>query len=323
MKNLLITISIMCTIAIVSLSASIIISENANNENIGNSINDIELNDFIEKPQISTQISIKDASSYKYHIINDNEIEENFYKKRIPKEYSDAFLYYTRNNPELRLPFYSIMVHESGNFRVFKRRNTNGSYDLGPSHLNSNNIKNAYFRELYNPKDESHITSVYCFYMVMSLNFFKSLYNKYDNVLDAFYAYNGGEKAPIIIKSAKMSRNRQNFVANVKAYGRAVNNNLSIFEKELSLYKEEISIQISDGLEYFKENIHKYQNYTDVYIVFNESGNLIMDIRNEFQINLLAASINKKINKFACDKIIADRRRDDIFDFTRDEFIIS
>lgn len=322
MKNLLITISIMCTIAIVSLSASIIISENTN-KNIRNSVNDIELDNFIEKPQISTQLSIKDVSSYKYHIINDNEIEENFYKKRIPKEYSDAFLYYTRNNPELRLPFYSIMVHESGNFRVFKRRNTNGSYDLGPSHLNSNNIKNAYFRELYNPKDESHITSVYCFYMVMSLNFFKSLYNKYDNVLDAFYAYNGGEKAPIIIKSAKMSRNRQNFVVNVKAYGRAVNNNLSIFEKELSLYKEEISIQISDGLEYFKENIHKYQNYTDVYIVFNESGNLIMDIRNEFQINLLAASINKKINKFTCDKIVADRRRDDIFDFARDEFIIS
>lgn len=320
MKNLLVITTIACTIAFVALSTSIIVSENSNNKKITEfQSTNVE---FEEKIQIPTQISLKSVSSYKYHIISDEEIEENFYKKRIPNEYSDAFLYYTKDNPELRLPFYSIMVHESGNFKVFKRRNTNGSYDLGPSHLNTNNIKNAYFRELYNPKDESHITNVYCFYMVMSLNFFKSLYKKYDNVIDAFYAYNGGEKAPIIIKSAKLSRKRPSFVANVKAYGRSVNNNLSIFEKELSLYKEEIATQIDDGLEYFRENVHKYQNYTDVYIVFNESGNLIMDIRNEFKIDLLA-SVNKKVYKFTCNKIVADRRRDNIFDLTRDEFIIS
>lgn len=218
---------------------------------------------------------------FKMHIVDEKTIEENFYKQRIPKEFADAFLYYTRNFPELRMAFYSIMVHESGNFKVYKRKNTNGSYDLGPSHLNSNNIKNAYFRELYNPKDESHITSVYCFYMVMSINYFHDMVDKFNwDLIDAFYAYNGGQKAPAIIKSNYIPKGKVNFVKNVKAYANAISNNIYKFSEELESYKTEINDQIQYGLTYLKDNINQYRHYSDVYIDFDSNGKLVMNLTN-------------------------------------------
>lgn len=265
------------------------------------------------------------APKFNYHIISDKEIEENFYKQRIPSTYSDAFLYYTRNCPELRMAFYSIMVHESGNFTVYKRKNTDGSYDLGPSHLNSNNIKNAYFRELYNPKDESHITNVYCFYMVMSLNYFRDMVDKFGNIQDAFYAYNGGQKAPKIIKSKTIPKNKERFVKNVKSYATAINNNIDKYELELNEYKEKINSDIEYGIKYVKENSYKYKNYTDVYISFNDTGSgLVINLKQITEINLLASNhrLPNTIDKFTNNIIVADRRKYNIFNLIKDESII-
>ena len=94
--------------------------------------------------------------------------------------------------------------------------------DSTVNHLNSNNIKNAYCRELYNPTDESHITNVYCFDMVMSINYFRDMVDKFGNIRDAFYAYNGGQKAPKIINSNIIPKSKERFVKNVKAYANSV-----------------------------------------------------------------------------------------------------
>lgn len=122
---------------------------------------------------------------------SDTDIAEGWYRTRIPAEYADAFLYYTRDKKEIRMDFYSIMVHESANFKYFVNRNRDGSYDYGPSQLNSNNLKNSRFRNAYRPKDESHITSKYCYYMVMTIGFYYDLYKEFGHDY-AFFVYNGG-----------------------------------------------------------------------------------------------------------------------------------
>lgn len=139
-------------------------------------------------------VSLKD-DYYKQSlkIRSEERMEEEWYLKRIPKEYANAFLYYTQDKREMRMYFYSLMVHESCNFRYFVNKNKNGTYDYGPSQLNSANIKSEYFRNKYNPTDESKITSRYCFYMVMSINLYYDLLNRYGYDY-AYYAYNGGEK---------------------------------------------------------------------------------------------------------------------------------
>lgn len=277
--------------------------------------------------KVAVRTSIENIGpKFNYHIISDIEIEENFYKQRIPSTYSDAFLYYTRKCPELRMAFYSIMVHESGNFKVYKRKNTDGSYDLGPSHLNSNNIKNAYFRELYNPTDESHITNVYCFYMIMSLNYFRDMVDKFGNIQDAFYAYNGGQKAPKIIKSNTIPKSKEKFVKNVKAYANTVNTYIDKYEKELSDYKNQINSDIDCGIKYVKTNSHKYKNYTDVYFAFNETGSgIIINLKNIVKINLLASNhgFPSRRYKFTNNIIVADRRKYNIFNLIKNEIIIS
>ena len=59
-------------------------------------------------------------------------IEEQYYLEKIPAEYSDAFIYYTRNfknKSKFRRNFYSLMVHESDNFTAFVHKNGDGSVD--------------------------------------------------------------------------------------------------------------------------------------------------------------------------------------------------
>lgn len=160
-----------------------------------------------------------DISKMSNYILSDEELEEQFYLNAIPKEYGDAFLYYSRNRKEMRPYFYALMVHESNNFTSFVNKNKDGSFDYGPSQLNSNNIKSENFRKWYNPKDESHITSKYCFYMVMTMNFYWDLVNKYGYDY-AFYAYNGGEKTVKLIKN-KSSR-YASLIKTVKIYDKNV-----------------------------------------------------------------------------------------------------
>ena len=193
----------------------------------------IEEEAVLEKDDIEWEITF-DYEKISHHILSDEILEENFYLDNIPIEYGDAFLYYTRNRKEMRPYFFSLMMHESNGFTSFKHKNKDGSYDYGPSQLNSNNIKNEKFRKWYNPKDESHITNRYCFYMVMSINFYWDLVNKYGYDY-AFYAYNGGERTVKLIKN-KSSHNAS-LIKAVKSYDAAVRKQMQQAEINLENYR--------------------------------------------------------------------------------------
>ena len=183
--------------------------------------------------------------------ISDNELEEAWYKEKIPAKYADAFLYYTRNKSEMRMNFYSLMVHESSNFTAYVHKNKDGSYDYGPSQLNSKNLTNKTFQKYYRPTDESHITNKYCFYMVETINFYWDLYNKVGEKY-AFFAYNGGEKAANWKKRGIKSNS--SLIKNVTTYDKAVRSNVEKYTKELASYKKEArSLHIAELKREFRE----------------------------------------------------------------------
>lgn len=244
-------------------------------------INQIELEEEknLEKEDIEWNISF-DYEKISHHILTDEMLEENFYLDNIPTEYGDAFLYYTKDKKEMRPYFFSLMMHESNGFTAFKHKNKDGSYDYGPSQLNSNNIKNEKFRKWYNPKDESHITNRYCFYMVMSINFYWDLVNKYGYDY-AFYAYNGGERTVKLIKN-KSSRNAS-LVKAVKSYDAAVRKRMQQAEKNLEKYVARKRAEHIDELQY-----KIIENFDDIRLVVlnrsnkNKSNDSILQDTNEF-----------------------------------------
>ena len=244
-------------------------------------INQVELEEekILEKEDIEWNISF-DYEKISHHILTDEMLEENFYLDNIPTEYGDAFLYYTKDKKEMRPYFFSLMMHESNGFTAFKHKNKDGSYDYGPSQLNSNNIKNEKFRNWYNPKDESHITNRYCFYMVMSINFYWDLVNKYGYDY-AFYAYNGGERTVKLIKN-KSSRNAS-LVKAVKSYDAAVRKRMQQAEKNLEKYVAQKRAEHIDELQY-----KIIENFNDIRLVVlnrsnkNKSNDSILQDTNEF-----------------------------------------
>lgn len=245
-------------------------------------INQVELEEekTLEKEDIEWNISF-DYEKISHHILTDEMLEENFYLDNIPTEYGDAFLYYTKDKKEMRPYFFSLMMHESNGFTAFKHKNKDGSYDYGPSQLNSNNIKNEKFRNWYNPKDESHITNRYCFYMVMSINFYWDLVNKYGYDY-AFYAYNGGERTVKLIKN-KSSRNAS-LVKAVKSYDAAVRKRMQQAEKNLEKYVAQKRAEHIDELQY-----KIIENFNDIRLVAldrsknkSKSNDSILQDTNEF-----------------------------------------
>ena len=245
-------------------------------------INQVELEEekILEKEDIEWNISF-DYEKIFHHILTDEMLEENFYLDNIPTEYGDAFLYYTKDKKEMRPYFFSLMMHESNGFTAFKHKNKDGSYDYGPSQLNSNNIKNEKFRNWYNPKDESHITNRYCFYMVMSINFYWDLVNKYGYDY-AFYAYNGGERTVKLIKN-KSSRNAS-LIKAVKSYDAAVRKRMQQAEKNLEKYVAQKRAEHIDELQY-----KIIENFNDIRLVAldrsknkSKSNDSILQDTNEF-----------------------------------------
>jgi hypothetical protein len=192
----------------------------------------------------------------------------------------------------MRPYFFSLMMHESNGFTSFKHKNKDGSYDYGPSQLNSNNIKNKKFRNWYNPKDESHITTKYCFYMVMSMNFYWDLVNKYGYDY-AFYAYNGGEKTVTMIKN-KSSRDAS-LVKTVKAYDIAIRKQMQLAEINLGNYVVQKRAEHINELQY---KISK--SYNDTYLT-----TLKQVAKNE-----LNKSILQDTNKFGNYNVFYIRRED-------------
>ena len=218
-------------------------------------------------------------------------IEEEYYKEKIPAEYADAFLYYTRNfknKSTFRRNFYSIMVHESNNFTSFVHKNADGSVDKGPSQLNSNNIKNPTFRKYYNPNDESRITSVYCFYMVMTINFYYDLVSKYGEKY-AFYAYNGGEKVVKLVKNNENIEDprKESLLNQVRIYDSKVRNKLASINSEIESY---------------------INNYKAIKVV-----ELASEIMSDLYHNELSPTLLKNICKFGDNNLFYIRREDFIY----------
>ena len=195
-------------------------------------------------------LNFYDFEQMSYDLKSDEDFKEDFYKSRIPAEYVDAFLYYTEDinkiDPKFRIEFYSIMFHESGNFKRFVNKNKNGSYDYGPSQLNSRNIENKRFMTAFTPVDKSHITSKYCLYMVVSINFYWDLKKTWSNY--ALYAYNGGPKAARIIKNNIQHPRYANLGKNVKRYNSGVRNNIKKFNIELTKYVKNSRIELVESL---------------------------------------------------------------------------
>ena len=246
-------------------------------------INQVELEEEknLEKEDIEWNISF-DYEKISHHILTDEMLEENFYLDNIPTEYGDAFLYYTKDKKEMRPYFFSLMMHESNGFTAFKHKNKDGSYDYGPSQLNSNNIKNEKFRKWYNPKDESHITNRYCFYMVMSINFYWDLVNKYGYDY-AFYAYNGGEKTVKLIKN-KSSHNTS-LIKTVKAYDSAVRKQMQLTETNLKNYVVQKRAEHINELRYKiteRFNDINLESLEQVAKSKSESNSSILQNTNEF-----------------------------------------
>ena len=257
-------------------------------------INQVELEEekILEKEDIEWNISF-DYEKISHHILTDEMLEENFYLDNIPTEYGDAFLYYTKDKKEMRPYFFSLMMHESNGFTAFKHKNKDGSYDYGPSQLNSNNIKNEKFRNWYNPKDESHITNRYCFYMVMSINFYWDLVNKYGYDY-AFYAYNGGERTVKLIKN-KSSHNAS-LIKAVKSYDAAVRKRMQQAEKNLEKYVAQKRAEHIDELQY-----KIIENFNDIRLVALDRS------KNKSKSN---DSILQDTNKFGNYNIFYIRRED-------------
>ena len=230
-KNTITMLMITCLLLCISMFGILII--NVIDRRVA-PINQVEFEEekALEKEDIEWNVSF-DYEKISHYILTDEMLEEKFYLDNIPTEYGDAFLYYTKDRKEMRPYFFSLMMHESNGFKAFKNKNKDGSYDYGPSQLNSNNIKNEKFRNWYNPKDESHITNRYCFYMVMSMNFYWDLVNKYGYDY-AFYAYNGGERTVKLIKN-KSSR-YASLIKAVKTYDAAVRKQMQLAEKNLENY---------------------------------------------------------------------------------------
>lgn len=225
--------------------------------------------------------------------LSDNELEEAWYKERIPAKYADAFLYYTRTKPEMRMNFYSLMVHESSNFTAFVHKNYDGSYDYGPSQLNSKNLNNKTFQKYYRPTDESHITNKYCFYMVETINFYWDLYNKVGEDY-AFFAYNGGERAADW-KKRGINPN-SSLIKNVTAYDKAVRSNVEKHTKELASYKEEArSSHIAELKREFSD--------LGLYVAFNKYYDNIYSDFETFQARYRQIKLDLK-NQASVDTII-------------------
>lgn len=189
-------------------------------------------------------------------MVPDTVLEENFYRERIPAEFAEAFLYYTSHIPEIRMNFYSIMVHESGNFRFFRNRNRNGSVDLGPSQLNSDNLKNPRFVKAFKPKDESMITTKNCYYMVMTIGYYHDLYTRLGDKY-AFYAYNGGDRAAALIRKNNKDARFAHLLNNVRTYDSKVRSLIQKHTKELKNWIEK---------KRFEHVIHIVDTHREMYL---------------------------------------------------------
>lgn len=154
-----------------------------------------------------------------------------YFSQRIPEEYLFSFLYFTRNNSNLRNLVYAIMRHESINFTEYTNHNIDGSIDHGPMMLNSRNVQNQKFMNLFSPNIQKieklgmdiHNNSIdkYNYYISICINYISYLVNRYENegrnspMWFALRAYNAGERINTIYASDRRLRKSTNYANKV------------------------------------------------------------------------------------------------------------
>jgi hypothetical protein len=120
-------------------------------------------------------------------------------KRVVPSRYVDTFLYYTSDSDAYTTDVYRLWLLSLGkkesNWEKTKsdKPNSNGTWDYGFIQVNESNIENPVFVAQFGPKatDAHTVIDEIDFYLILGINYFKSLYKQYG--CDAIYAYNAGE----------------------------------------------------------------------------------------------------------------------------------
>lgn len=153
------------------------------------------------------------------------DIDYYYYKELIPREYLEVFLLSTVDFKEIRSIIYSMMVVESGNFTKYIATNNNGTTDHGPLMLNSSNIDNKYFKDLYFPSEnfinnlkESDINDIYISYIPACVNLLTHHLRVYDgDIRKSLKAYNGGPRVNLVIyKNTRLNRKTEAYYRKVR-----------------------------------------------------------------------------------------------------------
>jgi hypothetical protein len=198
-------------------------------------------------------------------------------KEILSDQYERAFIEATRDRPEVRRLILAIGSHESSWFAL-RGRNTNadGSTDHGVLMINSHNIKNPYFMDLYFPKETYGSWEVDL--MVTGVNFFTYLYQQYWD--DAVIVYNMGESkykyksVPQVVSNAyRMRVNR--FYRQQELSLFKIHNDLRADAAELvdAMYCMRIRDDVSRGF-YKVSNIKPAEEKTPEFIKTNRSKRL-------------------------------------------------
>ena len=133
-----------------------------------------------------------DALRYDNDVIIDDVY--NVAEKYIPKDLINVFKEYTNMDDEEETKFFAIQIlsigyWESG-WKITKSKpNKDGSYDIGYMMLNTKNIENKRFMQIYGPEED--VSTDLEKYLIVCINFYKELYGRYK--YNAIYAYNCGE----------------------------------------------------------------------------------------------------------------------------------
>ena len=169
--------------------------------------------------------SVKNFVSIKYDDAIISEVNDTLYyeflQSELPAKFVDPFYYMTIYDEDFGLEVIGLGIHESG-WKVFKGPlNNNGTRDYGPLMLNSANIQNEKFMDLYSKNCLEFQDDLDTFYMCICMNFYKSIRNTYDEKR-ALMCYNGGysslsntctdEKKAIVTRYANIVMRRQNEV---------------------------------------------------------------------------------------------------------------
>lgn len=171
-------------------------------------VNEIRLNNLSQVDLNDTE-KVYSIETYKAYFQAFDSVDYNFFSERIPEEFLLCFMYYTKDNKNMRNMIYSIMKHESQNFSSYiNDRNANGTSDHGPMMLNSSNIKNGRFmikfqkdREMmekmgYDMKTKNGLLN---WYTAIGIKMYINLVQRYekqkknDPMWYALRAYNAGE----------------------------------------------------------------------------------------------------------------------------------